>query len=398
MKVRSGAAALIAGAAGLVGAAAVGAQQFVPPPVDAHFAPNPQPMAFDLFRGNRIFFEGTVNGHPAQFMLDSGAAMSVVDRGFADRIGLQGTATADARGTGGSVAAKIASGVTISAGPLTLRNANALLLDFKAISQAIGKRIDVVLGRDAFDAGIVDIDFATHRIRFMPAEKFVAPTGAIPVPMTAVHGVRRIPVSIGDRAPIMADLDLGHGGALMVSAPAWQGDQALSAMRYGHGRAGGVGGFSERRLVTLPSVTVGGVRFDNVPAAFNTVASDLPVTGANIGLDMLQRFHLSIDYGHGTLYLTPTADTHRPLPKDRLGLGTELAGDRLKVMFVSPDGPAAAAGWKQGDEVIAVGGVKVGPDFYGSRYGAMGRMPAGMQLDLVRADGTHLPVVLADFF
>jgi S1-C subfamily serine protease len=113
---------------------------------------------------------------------------------------------------------------------------------------------------------------------------------------------------------------------------------------------------------------------------------------------MLQRFHLALDFTGDTLYLTPTPTLSNPLPKDRIGMRLELAGEALKVVYVSPDGPAAAAGWKQGDTVTAIGDMKVSPDFYRSRYASFTRLAAGTRLDLVRADGTHLPVVLADFF
>jgi membrane-associated protease RseP (regulator of RpoE activity) len=184
----------------------------------------------------------------------------------------------------------------------------------------------------------------------------------------------------------------------MVATPDWKNDAELAGLKSARTRAGGVGGLSDKRLATLPSVTVAGQTFESVPALFNTVPDDLPVTGANIGIDMLQRFRLAVDFTGDTLYLTPTPAIARPLPKDRIGMRLELAGNALKVVYVSPDGPAAAAGWKQGDTITAIDGMKVSPDFYRSRYASFTRLAAGTRLDLVRGDGTHLPVVLTDFF
>ncbi len=148
----------------------------------------------------------------------------------------------------------------------------------------------------------------------------------------------------------------------------------------------------------LPSVTVAGQKFERVPALLNLSDTDLPERGANIGIDMLQRFRLAIDFTGDTLWLTPSRSFGQPLPKDRLGMRWELAGDLFKVMFVSPGSPAAAAGWKQGDTIRSVGGVAAGPDYYRSRYARMSALPAGTRVDLARGDGTKVPVVLKDYF
>ncbi|HEY0324415.1 MAG TPA: hypothetical protein VGC46_00375, partial [Allosphingosinicella sp.] len=43
----------------------------------ATYAADPQAIPFELFRGTRIFLEGTINGQPARMMLDSGASSTV---------------------------------------------------------------------------------------------------------------------------------------------------------------------------------------------------------------------------------------------------------------------------------------------------------------------------------
>jgi hypothetical protein len=368
-------------------------------PSEASFAAAPQPIHFELFRGNRIFFKGTVNGKPAEIMLDSGAASSVADSKFAASIGLTGGSPISVRGAGGDAQGRMASGVTIVAGPLTLAKANVLLLDMRDIQTAIGRPIDLILGRNAFTAGIVDIDFERREIRFAPSAGFVPPKGAVRLPMGSEHGIRLIPVSIGQGAPIQAAVDLGNGGTFMIAKSQWENDAAIPALRFARTQAGGVGGLTDHRMVTLPGLTVAGQRLENVPASLNLNGGDLPTSGANIGIGLLQRFRLAFDYGHDALYLTPIrAALARPMPKDRLGMRFELAGDRLRAAYVSPDSPAAAAGWRTGDMIVSVNGAPITARFFDTPYGTASRLPAGTKLDLVRADGTHLPVVLKDYF
>ena len=80
----------------------------------------------------------------------------------------------------------------------------------------------------------------------------------------------------------------------------------------------------------------------------------------------------------------------------RAGIRFDLFDDRLKVTFVSPQGPAAAAGLKVGDEIVAVDGRQVAHDYYSHPDWVRG--PAGNSILLTRADGTKAKVTLADYF
>ena len=365
----------------------------------ARFARDAGPIPFELFRGTRIFFQGTVNGQPAMMMLDSGASSSVLNRSFAQRIGAREGQAIQARGAGGTEEGSIAPGVTLEAGSLTVSGASVLVLDLDGIARQIGHPIDVILGMETFRAGIVDIDFPQHRISFMPAQGFTPPAGAIAVPVTEADGGRTIPVSVNGAPPVAADLDIGNGSALILSRSYWTSNPAIAGLPFASATAGGVGGRVPKRLVTLPSVSVGGHTFQAVPALLNEGANDLPETGANIGIDLLQRFRMLFHYGRSTLYLVPNpAAIAEPLPKNRLGLRLELAGDRLRVAEVIAGSPGAEAGWRAGDEVISVNGTLVDPRFYYRDDVRFSTMPAGTRVELVRADGTSLPVTLRDFY
>jgi hypothetical protein len=175
---------IAAGAAALLaGGGSIAAQQAPPMhKAEARFAPANAPLTFELFRGNRIVFAGTVNGKPAEIMLDSGAAISVINTRFAATAGIVGGQTITARGASGTMPGQLASGVALAVGPLTLRS-TVMLLDLADIERGVGRNIDVILGRDAFEAGIVDIDFEKREIRFLPAAGFAPPAGAVKVAM-----------------------------------------------------------------------------------------------------------------------------------------------------------------------------------------------------------------------
>lgn len=363
------------------------------------FAASAEAVPFELFRGNRIFLNGTINGHPASMMLDSGASSMVLSEAYAARIGAgEGHATVS-RGIGGEVAARRVSNISVRVGPLGMSRASAVVLDLSQIERGVGRPIDVILGMEAFRAGIVDVDFPARTIRFAPASGFSPPAGAIAVPIRQEHGRRTIPIAVGGGPPIQADLDLGHGGSLLLSREVWQRDAGIAALPSVPTSAGGVGGRVPKRLVTLPSVSLGGHILRAVPTLLNEGANDLPVSGGNVGIDLLQRFRLLFDYGRSTLYLVPNpAAIAEPLPKNRMGLRLELAGERLRVAEVMPGSPAAEAGWRVGDEIASVNGTPIDARFWFRDDARFSILPAGTRVELIRADGTALPLTLRDFY
>lgn len=96
----------------------------------------------------------------------------------------------------------------------------------------------------------------------------------------------------------------------------------------------------------------------------------------NLGAAVLSRIRTIYDVSHGNLYLASNPeDLKRPFARDRTGLTCERRGDRLIVMHVARNSPAAATGIQEGDEFLAVNGVRVGSPEY-ARLGSWGRDPA----------------------
>ncbi len=138
-----------------------------------------------------------------------------------------------------------------------------------------------------------------------------------------------------------------------------------------------------------------------VPATFSpdtlSGANSNRVVG-NIGLSILARFRLIIDYSHDRLYATPYADaTSMPFAKDRLGLSFVKNGTGLVVKFVSPDSPAQAAGFKIGDKIVSID-QKTIQAWSDSALATLRYASAGTTMVFTADDGAIRRVQLADFF
>ena len=60
--------------------------EFQPPEIS--FTAHQHTIPFELFRGNRIVVPATLNGHPTEMILDTGASATTVDTAYARKIGL----------------------------------------------------------------------------------------------------------------------------------------------------------------------------------------------------------------------------------------------------------------------------------------------------------------------
>lgn len=354
-------------------------------------------IPFELYRGNRIVLAGTVNGTATDMLLDSGAGVTTIDRDFAKAIGLKKGMHITAQGSGGTQPAELVEAVTLEVGNLRLSGVTVAVIDLDAVEKAIGRPIPVILGRELFMNSVVGFDFDRQRIALSPSASFTPPAGATAVALKREGTLHYLPISVNGLPPVDAALDLGNGGAVSLSSEYHQAQPRLAALPYALGLAGGVGGVHEMKRVTLPKVGLAGFSFSSVPADLGSVAKG-PYSGrANAGIQLFKPFQLTLDLGHDRLWLKRT-DRAAEFAKDRAGMFLVLESDHFNVLHVSPGSPAAKAGLKKGDRIVAVEGEPVGPSFYSSSKSSWARDAAGTEVALLMAGGQPVSLTLADYY
>lgn len=387
---------LLAGAMAIVPIASASCQQI--PPAAASWAGDASNVPFDLFRGNRVVAAGTINGRPVEFVLDTGAGVTTVDREFARSIGLPKGQTVSAQGVGGTVEAELVPGVSLTIGGLKLEKATVLVIDLANVSKGIGRPVPVVLGRELFDNAIVTLDWQAGQMSVAPPDGFVPPAGATLVELGRGRDrLNTIPVSIDGAPPVGAHFDLGSGSALTLPKSYWESKPGLAGLPFANSEAGGVGGMHGTRLVTVGKVTIAGRTFTAVPANLSESKKSHAVDQPNVGIGLLKPFRMTMDLGRNRLFLEPLAQPPA-FQRDRAGVRTELNGAGLEVVFVSPQSPAAAAGLKKGDRLVAVDGRPVGADFFQGPAANWNQRPAGERIPLALADGRTVQLELADYY
>ena len=248
-------------------------------------------------RGDRVFMAVTINGRPTTAVLDSAAEATVLDRSFAAALGLRGGEAATARGTGtATVDAQLVPGVTIDVAGLRLTPATVAVIALADLSRRLGERIDVILGRDLFDAARLALDLDRGTLTVVARD--VVPPGHR-VPLTPRRGVEAVPVRVEGHAGL-ADFDLGNGGTVLVGAAFAARHHLLAGRDTGTIPGGGIGGGGLQTTFVLRSLDLAGVRLPDVPAAIDASPT---AADANIGVRVLRRFGIITDFADRHLWL-----------------------------------------------------------------------------------------------
>jgi predicted metalloprotease with PDZ domain len=122
-------------------------------------------------------------------------------------------------------------------------------------------------------------------------------------------------------------------------------------------------------------------------------------TAGNVGAGILKRFNITWDYPHNQIFFEKNPNYAARDVFDRAGLWVNLGDKGFDVVDVFDGAPAAEAGLKVGDTILAVDGRKAGseislPDF---RLRLRDASATKLRLDVARGGQTlHLTVALRD--
>jgi len=275
---------------------------FLAPECAAIAAPAAQAYPLQLLHGSRLLLAARVNGHDVQALLDSAAEATILDRAFARRIGLLPGEAVQGQGSGAAAFdAELVKGVSLEAVGLELPGQEVAVADLSDVGRRLlGRPIDVILGRELFDAARLEIDAGHRRIRVLAGGE--QPRGTR-LELVSEHGIETVPVSIEGHPAVRATFDLGNGAQVLVSRAYAQRLGLLDDGRAVHREAGGgLGGETRRETFVLKGLVIAGQAFTQVAAAIDPQAS---ASDLNVGMSVLRYFVLTTDYAGRAVWLRP---------------------------------------------------------------------------------------------
>src|SRR5260221_10710805 len=151
------------------------------------------------------------SSEPLNFLVDSGAATSVLTRQTAQRLGINLLQHVSVRGVGTQTVGYWTEPLNASIAGVRLSQ-KFLAVDLQKLSAACGQPVDGLLGADFFRGRVVQIDYAAERIRLL-ASSPASTTGQV-LPLRVRPNALCVPVRVNGSAPRWVRLDTGCAAAL----------------------------------------------------------------------------------------------------------------------------------------------------------------------------------------
>ena len=316
--------------------------------------------------GNSLFLQARVNGSkPCWFILDTGAAVTVLNVTTVQALGLKARAGGTLRGAGGNVQSTQIKGVTLDVGGARLEDLNVAALPLAQFESAGGRVVDGILGVELFKRYVVEIDYEARQLAvYEPAGYVYAGRGeSLPLSIKNNHPHVRAQLKLPGRAPFEGEFVIDAGASMpLVLLPSFTERHglrdSLPAAHTVYGR--GVGGEIRLPVGRAESFRIGSFTLaqpvTGLPSAGTFGSEGL---AGNIGTAILRRFKVVFDYSRKRVHLEPAKNFSDPFEFDTSGLGLMSEGPSFnvfKVVRVLPGTPAAEAGLRPGDEIVTVGG------------------------------------------
>lgn len=356
-------------------------------------------VAFDLTPGNQIRFPIIVDGRTLTAILDTGVSVTVLsDKSPAvdvRRLRSGGQAIA----IGGPVPIAWMATREITIGGLTLTGASVAVTALPALATGSGTAVDLLVGRDLIGAQALDIDYANRRFRLIPSGRLPFTGATAPLAVSARRQVYESAITLGGRTLKPMIVDTGDGSAVTVTQEGWAA-AGLTTLPRTSAVAYGLAGPMVTTLAIVPALGVGGLQARSVEVRVEGANGFSQAVGAagRIGSGFLQNYRVLLDPGAGRMVLSPGPNAGRAPLRSTSGLLLGLEGDRLKVLHVMANGPAAAAGWRDGETICTVNGVAVPKDYAASPMAKWSVGAPGTIVRLGMCGGGVRGLTLATFY
>ncbi|UGB37217.1 aspartyl protease family protein [Frateuria soli] len=317
--------------------------------------------------GGILLVDVSIDGHgPLPFILDTGGH-AILTADTARRLGFATQGRGSSTGSGpGAMSTAYTKVAHLGIGEADIRDLAFLVMPYPygMCERGEGREpIAGILGLEIFERFAVTFDYDRQRLVLDPYDhgEPPAPVAGDVLPITFTFDMPLVDGRLDGHAGVFG-IDTGNAG-LTLLFPQWAGRNGV-ADRYAHGvpmPTGGVGGRYTAHFAHTRSFALGQARVGDALAMLTQAdagATGNPSEAGNIGQDVLSRYNVHFDYRRGEMVLLPRAKPREP----SYATAGFMAGkspdspDRYRVGWVLPHGPAAKAGLRKGDAIMAIDG------------------------------------------
>jgi hypothetical protein len=307
---------------------------------------------------------------PYNFVLDTGVGLMIItDPKLVDSLNVKNKRLikVSGMGEGKDFEAYMVPSVKVELPGIRGNVATAILKkDEFGLSNYAGMQISGLLGYEFFNSFVVRINFDDSTI-----------VAGLPKDTRAFRRSEKLPLAIEEQKPyviaqvklnsktgkkddkLILDLGAGHPLSLenLIDENHGLPDKFI-ASDLGISLTGPISGFLSR----IEEIDLGRYKIKDVVASFpvyDSVKTKLLRVNrdGNLGIDLLKKFNMIIDYQNGFLYLKPNTHFHDPFEQDMSGLEYYATGKDYKHIIISNVERGSAGddiGLQNGDEIVSI--------------------------------------------
>ena len=311
-----------------------------------------------------IFLPVVVDCRESLWVLDSGASASVIDRGYAESLGLELSGEIKGQGAGNTVDVAFTTLPPFSVQGIEFEQQQVAVIEFVDLFRRISDlEVVGVLGYDFLSRFVTRVDYANNVLTFYDPETFEYEGEGTVLEAPLRENLFSVEATVDGIHKGQWMLDLGAGGMTFHAPYAEEHDLASREGVYGVGF--GAGGRIMHHRSEYETVEFGGYTVDR--PRISMVGSDGEMTGAfsggelvgNLGNTLFRHFVLYLDYENQQVIVEKGDDFGTEFPWDRSGLQLWRPEEACEVLYVSPGTPADEAGFHEGDTVLSINGIDV---------------------------------------
>ncbi|MEJ5251802.1 MAG: aspartyl protease family protein [Chthonomonadetes bacterium] len=300
-----------------------------------------------------------LNGREYTMLLDTGAAITVIDAPVAQALNLPPGESLNVLGASGQGAASVTRLASLELGRVKLRNLQVAVTDLGLIRLVGGERFGGILGFNALSPFRIMLDYHSGTLRLERSGGRLPPGRVIKAQFPGATPLLEMEVEDIGKVPMLLDT-----GAAMTILPAhlaqqWKPPRSASlGLTLGVGGAGTVPRSARASTVRLAEETItDAVLMFASPAPKGVPVQILSEAGFGLlGNNILRHFRLTIDYPMRRVVLQRMPKPASMGDPASTGIVLDLTAEEAKVAGVTPLSSAWSQGIQRGDEVLAVNG------------------------------------------
>lgn len=315
------------------------------------------------FIENHIYFPIEIGGKMTLWVLDTGASITVVNKWFADELGLKIEGNIKGMGAGNLVDVSFTEIPAFKLPGLEFDKQKVAVIDINWLfRQWIGMDVAGILGYDFLSRMVTKVDYANQKISFYHPDNFTYKGfgTVLDIPLTDDNNFHPDVIVDGTYEGTW-NLDLGAGG-LSFHYP-YALEQGFLDKKGIMGMGFGAGGSSMHQTQKFNQIEFAGYTVANplisMPLEKGEGGFGSSTLAGNLGNTLFRNFIIYLDYAHEKLIVEKGADFGKKFPTNNSGLNLILNDEnKLAVLYVSPGTPGEKAGLAEGDIITAVNGIK----------------------------------------